>query len=131
MVCLNARHPDVDVPKDHKNNPSLNLIFNFNFKKPIKITEEGLSATLAFQGKPHACVIPFEAVWAIFMPHSKEGQVWDESIPEEVNLNAQKGRDNSLKKPPSIKAMPGGVLPSSNPKEDCPKKDKSHLRVIK
>ena len=42
MVCLDARLPEVDVPESHKNNSSLNLIFNLNFKRPVEITEEGV-----------------------------------------------------------------------------------------
>ena len=66
MVCLDARLPEVDVPESHKNNSSLNLIFNLNFKRPVEITEEGVFASLAFNGRPHKCVLPFNAVWAIY-----------------------------------------------------------------
>ena len=130
MVCLDARYPNVEVPKTHKNNPSLNLIFNLNFKRPIDVTEEGIFCTLAFQGRPHDCIIPFEAVWAIFTPSFKDGQVWDESIPEDVDLSAQMTHTRPSKKQPSVKAF-SGRAPTGGNKENRPKKDRSHLRLIK
>ena len=64
MVCLDARQAGVDVPSGHKNDPSLNLILNLNFRRPIDIQKEGIFVTLSFQGRPHKCVVPFDAVWA-------------------------------------------------------------------
>ena len=57
-VCLDSRHPEVDVPANEKNNSSLNLVFNLNFRRPIKITDEGIFATLAFSGRPYKCTLP-------------------------------------------------------------------------
>ena len=130
MVCLDARHPKVKVPKNHKNNPSLNLIFNLNFKAPIKITKDGIFSTLSFQGNSFACTIPFEAVWAIFVPSLKEGEVWDENIPKEINLPVQFSEVRSSKKPSPIKVVSSKPI-SGNEKKEHSKKDRSHLRIIK
>ena len=89
MVCLDARLPDVDVPKNQKSNSSLNLVFNLNFRQPIEINEDAISATLAFSGRPYKCLLPFEAVWAIYDPNMQNGQVWEESIPADINLADQ------------------------------------------
>ena len=59
MVCLDARHTEVDVPASHKNNSSLNLIFNLSFRHPIDITEEGIFASLTFNNKPYKYSLPF------------------------------------------------------------------------
>ena len=83
MVCLDARHSEVDIPNTHKDNPALSLVFNLNFRHPFDVQETGIFATLAFGGRPHKCVIPFEAVWAIHEPESKKGQVWEESFPKD------------------------------------------------
>jgi stringent starvation protein B len=128
MVCLDARLPEVDVPASHKDNLSLNLIFNLNFKRPVEITEEGIFATLAFNGRPHQCVIPFGAVWAIYDPKMKNGQVWEESIPADMNL-ADQVMVAPPQKPP-LKAVKPGSKPSADPKTEG-KRDRSHLRVIK
>ncbi len=131
MVCLDARESDVDVPKTHKNDPSLNLIFNLNFRRPLDIQEEGIFATLAFGGRPHKCVIPFHAVWAIYEPDLNKGQVWEESLPKDINL-AEYALKKSKPKPgvPSA-SPPSPEKPKPRKPESKPKRDRSHLRIIK
>ena len=145
MVCLDARHPEVDVPESHKNNSSLNLVFNLNFKRPIEITEDGIFATLAFNGRPYKCTLPYDAVWAIYDPKMKNGQVWDESIPEDMNLADQviETKKNPLKsmKPsgkPQTKEPKTGEAKAGEPEKPKTgepktegKRDRNHLRVIK
>ena len=63
MVCLDARLPEVDVPENQKSNSSLSLIFNLNFRRPFTVNENAISATLAFRGSPHECLIPLEKGW--------------------------------------------------------------------
>ena len=139
MVCLDARHEGVDVPRQHRDNPMLNLVFNLGFRRPFQVEEEGIYATLAFGGRPHKCILPFEAVWAIYVPETQNGQVWESSIPEDLDLSAagvtgQPGENapGSAQKPapqpkPGLKTKPGGKPES----EEKPKRDRSHLRVIK
>jgi stringent starvation protein B len=154
MICLDARLPDVDVPREHKTNPSLNLVLNLNFRRPLDVQVEAVYVTLAFQGRPHPCVIPFDAVWAIFEPALKKGQVWEESIPPDINLEehlqgqisedsldpgqrASSGAGNPAseggglkpgKKPPKILTGSKKMDSDETPR---PKRDRSHLRVIK
>jgi len=135
MVCLDARYPDVDVPNTHKDNPALSLVFNLNFRRPFDVQETGIFATLAFGGRPHKCVIPFEAVWAIHEPESKKGQVWEESFPKDLKL--QVGANVEAVGPESepLLTNEGKYGPQSNtPKKgqsSRSKKDRSHLRIIK
>ena len=136
MVCLDARLPNVDVPASHKGNAALSLVFNLNFKRPFDVQKDGIYATLAFGGRPYKCVIPFESVWSIHETESKKGQVWEESFPKDLELK--------------IKANTKEVDPESEPYleqnfntetsqlkilkekgQSRPKKDRSHLRVIK
>jgi stringent starvation protein B len=108
--------------------------------------------TLAFQGRPHSCVVPFDAVWAIFDPTLKKGQVWEESIPADINLEEhlqmqtqekisplktvpgvkksalQKGISKFGRNPPKIIA---GSKKTDSDQSSRPKKDRSHLRIIK
>ncbi len=138
MVCLDSRHPDVDVPATHRNNPMLNLVFNLGFRRPFEVMEDGIYATLAFDRRPHKCVIPFEAVWAIYVPGTQSGQVWEGSIPEDLDLE---GQALELSKSSGTSPQPNNpaAAPQPLPKEDTatpPKKgksgrDRSHLRVIK
>ncbi len=130
MVCLDSRHPQVDVPATHKNNSSLNLVFNLNFRHPMKVTAEGIFATLVFNGKPYECVLPFNAMWAIHDSNMKNGQVWEESIPRDVDLAAQ-AMKAAPKKP---RAKLQSIKRSGKPAKESAtggKRDRNHLRVIK
>ena len=130
MVCLDSRHPEVDVPATHKNNSSLNLVFNLNFRRTIEITEEGIFATLAFNGRPYECTLPFDAVWAVYDPNMKNGQVWEESIPKDMNLPEQVMETPPEKPLAKLKSVKSSGKPSKEPKTGG-KRDRSHLRVIK
>jgi stringent starvation protein B len=131
MVCLDARQPDVEVPKAHKTNPILNLIISLNFRRPIDVLEDGIYGSLSFGGRPHKCVIPFTAVWAIYEPDTQKGQVWEASIPEDIDWGDSAGAasgampfDKGSEKH-SLKTVAGFG------KSDKPRRDRSHLRVIK
>lgn len=130
MVCLDARHVEVDVPQSHKNNSSLNLVFNLSFRNPFDITEEGIFASLAFNGRPYKCSLPFDAVWAIYDPNMKNGQVWEESIPKDMNLAEQVMGTPPEKPITKLKSVKSGGKPSSEPQTGG-KRDRNHLRVIK
>ena len=134
MVCLDARLPDVDVPKNQKPNSSLNLVFNLNFRQPIEINEDTISATLAFSGRPYKCLLPFEAVWAIYDPNMQNGQVWEESIPADMNLADQivsEMVDNpASKSEKKLKPLKTSDKPTSESRSKTPR-DRSHLRIIK
>ncbi len=131
MVCLDARQPDVVVPKAHRTNPMLNLVLSLKFRRPFEVLEDGIHGPLAFGGRAHQCVIPFTAVWAIYEPDSQKGQVWEASIPEDIDWGDQAGAlagalssGKDLEKP-SLKPLKG------TGKSDKPRRDRSHLRIIK
>ena len=134
MVCLDARLPDVDVPKNQKSNSSLNLVFNLNFRQPIEVNQDAISATLAFSGRPYKCLLPFEAVWAIYDPNMQNGQVWEESIPADMNLADQivsEMVDNpASKSEKKLKPLKTSDKPTPESRSKTPR-DRSHLRVIK
>ena len=132
MVCLDARHSEVDVPNTHKDNPALSLVFNLNFRRPFDVQETGIFATLAFGGRPHKCVIPFEAVWAIHEPESKKGQVWEESFPKDLKLQVGANvKEASLESEPPLMNVKIPSKISKKGQSSRSKKDRSHLRVIK
>ncbi len=132
MVCLDARHPEVDVPNTHKDNPALSLVFNLNFRRPFDVQETGIFATLSFGGRPHKCVIPFEAVWAIHEPESKKGQVWEESFPKDLKLQVGANmKEASLEPEPPLMNVKISSKISKKGQSSRSKKDRSHLRVIK
>ena len=132
MVCLDARYPDVDVPNTHKDNPALSLVFNLNFRRPFDVQETGIFATIAFGGRSHKCVIPFEAVWSIHEPENKKGQVWEESFPKDLKLQVSANVNEAslkLERPLMNVKIPSKI--SKKGQSSRSKKDRSHLRVIK
>ena len=132
MVCLDARHSEVDVPNTHKDNPALSLVFNLNFRRPFDVEETGIFATLAFGGRPHKCVIPFEAVWAIHEPNSKKGQVWEASFPKDLKFEVGANvKDSSLESEPELKNVEKQSKVSKKRQSGRSGKDRGHLRVIK
>jgi len=132
MVCLDARHSEVDVPNTHKDNPALSLVFNLNFRRPLDVQETGIFATLSFGGRPHKCVIPFEAVWAIHEPESKKGQVWEGSFPKDLKLQVGANvKEASLESEPPLMNVKISSKISKQGQSSRSKKDRSHLRVIK
>ena len=132
MVCLDARHSEVDVPNTHKDNPALSLVFNLNFRRPFDVEETGIFATLAFGGRPHKCVIPFEAVWAIHEPESKKGQVWEASFPKDLKLQVCANvKEASLESEPPLMNVKISSKISKKGQSSRSKKDRSHLRLIK
>jgi stringent starvation protein B len=136
MVCLDSRLPNVDVPVSHKSNAALSLVFNLNFKRPFDVQEDGIYATLAFGGRPYKCVIPFDAVWSIHDPESKKGQVWEESFPKDLELKIKANMkevhsetESSLEQNFSPETSQLKILKEKG--QSRPKRDRSHLRVIK
>jgi stringent starvation protein B len=132
MVCLDARLPKVDVPLAHKKNSALNLVLNLNFKRPIEIFDDGIYTTLAFNGRPHRCIIPFDAVWAIYRPETQKGQVWEGSFPKDLKLETEVTSLTS--KSQAVEKVEQGLAGSKQAapeKPGRPRKDRSHLRVIK
>ena len=136
MVCLDARFPAVDVPDTHKDDSALSLVFNLNFRRPFDVQKDGIFATLVFGGRPHKCVIPFEAVWAIHDPESKKGQVWEESFPKDLQLKAgadAEARNPLATEPSTVKTKKSGITRLKNSKQEKagrPKIDRSHLTII-
>jgi stringent starvation protein B len=131
MICLDARQPDVQIPKAHKANPMLNLVFSLNSRRPFEVLEDGIYGSLSFGGRSYKCVIPFTAVWAIYEPDTQKGQVWESSIPEDIDwgdLAEPAAQDPSSKKTVGkhfLRTVAGSG------KSGQPKRDRRHLRVIK
>ena len=132
MVSLDARFPTVDVPGTYKDDSALSLVFNLNFRRPFDVQETGIFATLSFGGRPHKCVIPFEAVWSIHEPESKKGQVWEESFPKDLKLQVGANvKEASLESVPPLMNVKISSKISKKGQSSRSKKDRGHLRVIK
>ncbi len=131
MICMDARQPDVQVPKAHKTNAMLNLVLSLNFRRPFEVLEDGVYGSLSFGGRLYKCVIPFTAVWAIYEPDTQKGQVWEASIPEDIDWGDP--AEPTAQDPPSKKATDKQSLRTvaGSGKSGKTKRNRSHLRVVK
>lgn len=142
MLCLDARHEGVAMPREHAQNPSLRLILNLNFPSPIDVTDEGVSVNLSFGGKRFDCYVPMDALWAVFNPESMQGMMWPESMPPEVQAElAAQPNDTAAglrSKRPGRRVASSGDR-SETAKEETEEKSEAqpdtrkrgHLRVVK
>ncbi len=81
MVCLDSRHPAVQVPDNHKGKEDLRLVLNLNFRRPISTMPEGIEAELLFGGVPFLCWLPYDSLWAVYNPRTGEGYLWPGNTP--------------------------------------------------
>jgi len=116
MLCLDARHEGVAVPREHAQNPSLRLILNLNFPSPIDVTDEGVSVNLSFGGRRFDCYVPMDALWAVFNPESMQGMTWPESMPPEVQAELA-AQPNDTAAGPRSKRPRQQVAPSGDRSE--------------
>ena len=68
LVTLDARCEGVDVPKHLSDDAQLRLNLSYRFGLPMKLDEEGVSATLTFAGTPYACRLPWASIY-LFVSH--------------------------------------------------------------
>jgi stringent starvation protein B len=142
MLCLDARHKGVAVPREHAQNPSLRLILNLNFPSPIDVTDEGVSVNLSFGGRRFDCWVPMDALWAVFNPESMQGMMWPESMPPEVQAELAAQPNNTVAGPMSKR--PGRRVAPSGDRSEAFKdgtgekseaqptmRKRGHLRVVK
>lgn len=98
------------------------LQFGVGFPTPIRdleVTDEGVSATLSFGGKPFHCVVPWASVYAMRTPGSVE--VWTDSAPPELSqrsaastadvrpISRQPKRTEKQAKRPKLTLLRGGL----------------------
>jgi stringent starvation protein B len=84
MLCLDATRKDVDVPRRFATDVGLRLILNKSMPQPIYINPDAVESELRFGGIPHYCVIPYDALWAVYNPEKGQGMLWPESMPDPV-----------------------------------------------
>jgi stringent starvation protein B len=68
LVTLDARCEGVEVPKHLADDAQLRLNLSYRFGLPMKLDDEGVSATLTFAGTPYACRLPWSAIY-LFVSH--------------------------------------------------------------
>ncbi|MBF0143641.1 MAG: hypothetical protein HQL57_00035 [Magnetococcales bacterium] len=108
LLCLDARHSGVLVPRRLKGDAGLRLILNRTMPQPIHIGETAVESELRFGGVPHYCVIPYESLWGAFNPDSGRGTLWPESMPESIRRGF--AGETEMDPPPETHSPQGGPL---------------------
>lgn len=105
-VHLDPRSDSVRVPAWFKKQPQLVLQIGLRMAIPIPdldVSDEGISCTLSFNRSPHACSIPWSAVFALVGDNGR-GMVWPDDVPKEVA--AQAAQQQVKPEKPKLKAVP-------------------------
>jgi stringent starvation protein B len=92
FVHFDPRVPGVVAPVHFKSQPQLVFQFGRGLVVPIPdllVDEEGISGTLSFSRTPHACFVPWEAVFALVGDDGR-GMVFPESMPSEIRAEVDR-----------------------------------------
>lgn len=151
FVYLDPRGPRVSVPPWLADQSQLVLQIGLDLPVPIpdlRVDDGGVSGTLSFNRAPHACAVPWDAVFAL-VGDDGMGVVWEESMPAEIaaEVEVAQRRDQAARergeKPgrgPRLVAIEGGApdgasaVPAriATPEEEPDRKARpSHLRLVK
>jgi hypothetical protein len=97
-ICLDGRTPGVVLPPALTHSSKVSLVYDDG----VGFDDEGIRATLSFQGQPMATFVPWDAVYQV---SSDSGQmIFIEAIPL-VDLLAE-GDDGARKSPPWLTLVP-------------------------
>jgi hypothetical protein len=86
FVHFDPRLPGVVAPARFKSQPQLVFQFGRGLTVPIPdllVDDEGISGTLSFQRTPHACFVPWDAVFALVGDDGR-GMVFPDAMPGEI-----------------------------------------------
>lgn len=87
LVHVDPRRTGVSVPPAFGKDPKLVLRFGYGLTPAITdldLGEEALCGTLSFSGRPHHCVLPWSAVYAVVSEADQRGMVWPDDVPAEA-----------------------------------------------
>lgn len=121
MVMLDSRREGVDVPDQHRGNPTLRLNLSLRFSGQLTVEDDRVVVDLRFAGTPHRCILPFSAV---FLIGHRDGNpvIWVDDAPPEVvggsqhetpgNPRAARALEETPQVERVLHAVPGPVGPS-------------------
>jgi hypothetical protein len=114
LMHLDARLPEVIVPRHLKTNPQLVLQLGLNLAIPIKdldVGDDGVKCTLYFNRAPFFCVLPYPAIFAMVAEDGR-AMVWQEDVPESVARAHEEDARREGKIPPARE--PRALSPTPN-----------------
>lgn len=89
QVHLDARREGVQLPDRLRSSGNVRLDYGYGLTPPIhdlKVDDQGISATLAFNRVPFATFVPWSAVFLI-ADFAGRGAVWREDLPPELMID--------------------------------------------
>jgi stringent starvation protein B len=98
LVHVDPRRPGVSVPPAFATDPKLVLRFGYDLTPSIAdldVGEDGLCGTLSFGGRPHHCILPWAAVYAVVSEADQRGMVWPDDVPPEALADEVEGPGTS------------------------------------
>jgi stringent starvation protein B len=117
FVNFDPRRDGVVVPAHLKRQPRVVLQYGLNMRIPIPdldVGEDGVGATLSFEGRPTWTFVPWTAVFAIISQDQK-GMLWESDLPSEIEAEHKKqsapGEAKKSAQPPAAK---GSKRPSAS-----------------
>ncbi|MBI2394497.1 MAG: hypothetical protein HYV09_33310 [Deltaproteobacteria bacterium] len=123
FVNFDPRRDGVVVPAHLKRQPRVVLQYGLNMRIPIPdldVGEDGIGATLSFEGRPTWTFVPWPAVFAI-ISQDQRGMLWEADLPREIEAEHKKASSPAEAKksaqPPTKgalgkKSAPGKARPS-------------------
>lgn len=85
LVSLDTRKPGVSIPEGFRGDPQLGLNFSHRFGiSDFDYDEQGVRATLSFQGNGHYCDIPWGAVFMLRSYVTDEVALFPDTVPPEL-----------------------------------------------
>jgi hypothetical protein len=93
-IHLDSRRPGVKLPRQFMGEPDFRLQYGKGMPRPIRdlfTTDEGITATLSFDGQPQLTHVPWSAVFLI-TDRNGRGRWYREDTPAEVAATMEKQR---------------------------------------
>lgn len=85
MLWIDGRLDGVQLPASLRSLPQVRLNFDYGFEAAdIRILPDRVEATLSFDHKPFACIIPMTAVYMMVSSPTETGCLFPDSIPREM-----------------------------------------------
>lgn len=117
LVSLDSRRPGVSVPPHHRGDPQLGLNFSLRFYvDDFAYDDQGVRASLSFQGAPFFCDIPWSAVFMLRSHVTDEVFLFPASVPTELEGMLQH-IEEQLEAQQETPGKPAGGAPIASLKE--------------
>jgi hypothetical protein len=120
-IWLDARHPDVVVPRRHKSDAKLVVEIGYNLPTPIRGMYvhpiRGFGGTLSWYDLGDSpCHVPWAAVWQVIA--DRTGAIWEDQVPQCVRA-AEREREEERPTRPGFR-RPNHLRLVESPPDDDP-----------